>query len=90
MEFQPVIQIILCGASLVYPAKVRRAMNGSTTFPSRELRAEALLKHARLEWSVESMHWLLKESLEFSPKYHLVKAKTVTAFTDKHLSPGLL
>jgi len=26
---------------------------------SRELKAESLLKHARLEWSVESMHWLL-------------------------------
>ena len=26
---------------------------------SRKLSAERLLKHARLEWSVESMHWLL-------------------------------
>ena len=26
---------------------------------SRELTAESLLKHARLEWPVESMHWLL-------------------------------
>jgi predicted transposase YbfD/YdcC len=26
---------------------------------SRELSAEELLKHARLEWSVETMHWLL-------------------------------
>jgi len=26
---------------------------------SRELTAEELLRHARLEWSVESMHWLL-------------------------------
>jgi len=26
---------------------------------SRRLTAEGLLKHARLEWSVESMHWLL-------------------------------
>ena len=26
---------------------------------SRTLTAEALLRHARLEWSVESMHWLL-------------------------------
>jgi predicted transposase YbfD/YdcC len=26
---------------------------------SRELTAEELLKHVRLEWSVESMHWLL-------------------------------
>ena len=26
---------------------------------SRKLTAEELLKHARLEWSVESMHWLL-------------------------------
>jgi predicted transposase YbfD/YdcC len=26
---------------------------------SRELTADELLKHARLEWSVESMHWLL-------------------------------
>jgi predicted transposase YbfD/YdcC len=26
---------------------------------SRALTAEALLKHARLEWSVETMHWLL-------------------------------
>ena len=26
---------------------------------SRELSAEDLLKHARLEWSIESMHWLL-------------------------------
>jgi predicted transposase YbfD/YdcC len=25
----------------------------------RELTAESLLKHARIEWSVESMHWLL-------------------------------
>ena len=26
---------------------------------SRELKAEELLRHARLEWSVETMHWLL-------------------------------
>ena len=26
---------------------------------SRKLTAEELLRHARLEWSVESMHWLL-------------------------------
>jgi len=26
---------------------------------SRKLTAEELLKHARMEWSVESMHWLL-------------------------------
>lgn len=26
---------------------------------SRELKPEGLLKHARLEWAVESMHWLL-------------------------------
>jgi len=26
---------------------------------NRRLTAEELLRHARLEWSVESMHWLL-------------------------------
>ena len=26
---------------------------------SRKLTAQELLKHARLEWAVESMHWLL-------------------------------
>lgn len=38
--------------------------NGTTNewhyyISSRNLTAEGLLKHARLEWSVESMHWLL-------------------------------
>jgi predicted transposase YbfD/YdcC len=31
---------------------------------SRELSAEELLKHARLEWGVESMHWLLDVHFE--------------------------
>jgi predicted transposase YbfD/YdcC len=31
---------------------------------SRALTAEALLRHARLEWSVESMHWLLDVHFE--------------------------
>jgi predicted transposase YbfD/YdcC len=31
---------------------------------SRKLSAEELLKHARLEWSVESMHWLLDVHFE--------------------------
>ena len=31
---------------------------------SRELTAEQLLHHARMEWSVESMHWLLDVHLK--------------------------
>ena len=31
---------------------------------NRELTAESLLRHARLEWSVESMHWLLDVHFE--------------------------
>jgi predicted transposase YbfD/YdcC len=31
---------------------------------SRKLTAEELLKHARLEWSVETMHWLLDVHFE--------------------------
>jgi predicted transposase YbfD/YdcC len=31
---------------------------------SRKLTAEQLLHHARMEWSVESMHWLLDVHLK--------------------------
>lgn len=37
---------------------------------SRKLTLEELLKHARLEWAVESMHWLLDvHFLEDKQKY---------------------
>jgi predicted transposase YbfD/YdcC len=42
---------------------------------SRTLTAEELLKHARLEWSVESMHWLL--DVHFSEDFCRVEDKYV-------------
>ncbi|MDR0512315.1 MAG: ISAs1 family transposase [Treponema sp.] len=42
---------------------------------SRELTAEELLRHARLEWSVESMHWLL--DAHFSEDYCRIEDETV-------------
>jgi predicted transposase YbfD/YdcC len=40
---------------------------------SRKLSAEELLKHARLEWSVESMHWLL--DVHFREDFCMVREK---------------
>jgi predicted transposase YbfD/YdcC len=42
---------------------------------SRSLTAEELLKHARLEWSVESMHWLL--DVHFGEDFCRVEDKNV-------------
>ena len=42
---------------------------------SRNLTAEELLKHARLEWSVESMHWLL--DVHFEEDFCRVEDKNV-------------
>ena len=42
---------------------------------SRPLTAEQLLRHARLEWSVESMHWLL--DVHFSEDYCRVENRNV-------------
>jgi predicted transposase YbfD/YdcC len=42
---------------------------------SRKLTAEELLKHARLEWSVESMHWLL--DVHFGEDFCRVEDKDV-------------
>ena len=42
---------------------------------SRELKAENLLNHARLEWSVESMHWLL--DVHFGEDYCRVEDENV-------------
>jgi len=42
---------------------------------SRPLTAEALLRHARLEWSVESMHWLL--DVHFREDFCRVEDKNV-------------
>ena len=42
---------------------------------SRKLTAEELLKHARLEWSVESMHWLL--DVHFSEDFCRVEDRNV-------------
>ena len=42
---------------------------------SRSLTAEELLKHARLEWSVESMHWLL--DVHFSEDFCRVENRNV-------------
>jgi predicted transposase YbfD/YdcC len=42
---------------------------------SRKLAAEELLKHARLEWSVESMHWLL--DVHFREDFCRVEDETV-------------
>ena len=42
---------------------------------SRNLTAEELLKHARLEWSVETMHWLL--DVHFEEDYCRVEDKNV-------------
>ena len=42
---------------------------------SRKLSAEELLKHVRLEWSVESMHWLL--DVHFAEDFCRVEDKTI-------------
>jgi len=42
---------------------------------SRKLTAEELLKHARLEWSIESMHWLL--DVHFGEDFCRVEDETV-------------
>ena len=42
---------------------------------SRSLKAEELLKHARLEWSVETMHWLL--DVHFSEDFCRVEDRNV-------------
>ena len=42
---------------------------------SRELTAEQLLHHARMEWSVESMHWLL--DVHFEEDWCRVESKDV-------------
>jgi len=42
---------------------------------SRKLTAEELLKHARLEWSVESMHWLL--DVHFGEDFCRIEDETV-------------
>jgi len=42
---------------------------------SRRLTAEELLKHARLEWTVESMHWLL--DVHFAEDYCRIQDETV-------------
>ena len=42
---------------------------------SRELTAESLVRHARLEWSVESMHWLL--DVHFGEDYCRVEDENV-------------
>jgi predicted transposase YbfD/YdcC len=42
---------------------------------SRKLSAEELLKHARLEWSVETMHWLL--DVHFSEDFCRVEDRNV-------------
>jgi predicted transposase YbfD/YdcC len=42
---------------------------------SRKLTAKELLKHARMEWSVESMHWLL--DVHFSEDFCRVEDKSV-------------
>ena len=42
---------------------------------SRPLTAEQLLKHARLEWSVESMHWLL--DVHFAEDYCRIENRNV-------------
>jgi len=42
---------------------------------SRKLTAEELLKHARLEWSIESMHWLL--DVHFGEDFCRIEDKNV-------------
>ena len=42
---------------------------------SRQLKAEELLHHARMEWSVESMHWLL--DVHFEEDWCRVESKAV-------------
>ena len=42
---------------------------------SRELTAEQLLHHARMEWSVESMHWLL--DVHFEEDWCRIESKDV-------------
>ena len=42
---------------------------------SRKLTAEELLRHARLEWAVESMHWLL--DVHFREDYCRIEEETV-------------
>jgi len=42
---------------------------------SRSLTAEQLLHHVRMEWSVESMHWLL--DVHFEEDFCLIESKAV-------------
>ncbi|MCL2381052.1 MAG: ISAs1 family transposase [Treponema sp.] len=42
---------------------------------SRKLTAEELLRHARLEWSIESMHWLL--DVHFGEDFCHIEDETV-------------
>lgn len=42
---------------------------------SRKLTAQELLHHARMEWSVEAMHWLL--DVHFEEDFCLVESKVV-------------
>ena len=42
---------------------------------SRSLTAEELVRHARLEWSVESMHWLL--DVHFAEDFWCVEDRNV-------------
>jgi predicted transposase YbfD/YdcC len=42
-----------------YPVHNSKSNEWHYYISSRKLKADELLKHARLEWSVESIHWLL-------------------------------
>ena len=51
----------------------RRAVNGNIS--SKNLTAEEILNHARMEWGVESMHWLL--DVHFEEYYCRIEDKTI-------------
>lgn len=42
---------------------------------SRELSAEELLRHARMEWAVETMHWLL--DIHYGEDYCRIENRTI-------------
>ena len=62
----------------IYTEFKTRAGNSSQRhyyLSSRPLSAQALLHHARMEWAVESMHWLL--DVYFGEDYLRVANKTI-------------
>ena len=58
-----------------FEAKGAKSSEWHYYISSRELTAEELLRHARMEWSVETMHWLL--DVHFSEDYCRIEDKNI-------------